>query len=70
MPGYDFECQACHKSFEIQVTFAEYSAQMSEHKIACPTCGSNKVVRVFSPPSIRSSSSPRSGGCCPGGSCG
>lgn len=70
MPRYEFECQACHKPFELQATFAEYSAQMSERKIVCPACESNKVIRVFSPPGIRSASSSRSGGCCPGGSCG
>lgn len=70
MPRYDFECHACHKPFEVQATFAEYSAQMRERKIACPECGSKKVIRVLSAPSIRSASSSRSGGCCPGGTCG
>ena len=70
MPKYDFECHACHVPFEVQASFAEYSAWTKEGKIACPACGSNKVIRVFSPPNVHSSSSPRLGGCRPGGSCG
>ena len=69
MPRYDFECQACHETFEIQLSLSKYMAMMKEEKIECAKCGSKKVARVFSPPGI--SSSNRNGSCCcPGGKCG
>ena len=72
MPRYDFECQECRESFEIQASVSEYAALMKTKKIECAKCGSKKVTRVFSPPAIHSSSSSAQGGgcCCPGGKCG
>jgi hypothetical protein len=32
MPRYDFDCQACHATFEVQASFSEYAALM---KRAC-----------------------------------
>ena len=40
MPVYDFQCQACHKTFSKILTMAEHD---QEQKIACPHCGSEKV---------------------------
>jgi putative FmdB family regulatory protein len=70
MPQYDFECQVCHAKFEVQLSISEYMAKMKEKKIECAKCGSKKVARVFSPPSLSSSSNRDGGGCCPGGQCG
>ena len=72
MPKYDFECQTCRATFELQKTFPEYAAMMKEKTVGCPKCGSKKIARVFNPPGILSASSaPRGGGCCcPGGKCG
>ena len=70
MPQYDFDCQACHATFEVQASFSEYAALMKEKKIACPKCGSKKIARVFSPPAVLSTLR-QDGGCgCAGGQCG
>ncbi len=72
MPTYEFECQKCRQTFELHVTFAEYAALAKAKKIAGPTCDTTKVIRVFSPPGIGSSSAAKRGsdaGCCPGGRC-
>ena len=75
MPRYDFECQVCHKTFDVQTSMAEYTAFLRDGKIHCPKCASKKVTRVFGPASILSSSSraqsraERGGCCCQGGKC-
>ena len=43
MPNYDFECQDCHKTFEIRATIKE----MEEGKISCVKCKSKKIKRIF-----------------------
>ena len=41
MPTYDYECQACHHTFEL-------FQMMSEQPIKkCPECGKNKVKRLI-----------------------
>jgi len=43
MPNYDFECQDCHKTFEIRVTIKE----MEEGKISCVKCKGKNIKRIF-----------------------
>ncbi len=43
MPNYDFECQDCHKKFEVRATIKE----MEEGKIACIKCNSKNIKRIF-----------------------
>ena len=71
MPRYDFECQACRGAFEVRASLPEYAALQKDKRVVCPMCGAKTVVRVFSPPSLPSSSSARGSGgpCCPGGKC-
>jgi len=71
MPRYDFECEACRETFEVQVSISDYTALLKDRKVGCPKCGSKRVARVFSPPSIISASSPTPAGgcCCPEGNC-
>lgn len=70
MPNYDFECQDCHKTFEVRATIKE----MEEGKIACTKCNSKDIKRIFngfgvccggssSPTSSSSCSSCSSGSC-------
>lgn len=71
MPQYSFECQACRKAFEIEVSMLEYAAMQRNKSIACPECGSTKAVRMFTAPAVtRSSGDAPSGGCGPGCCCG
>ena len=35
MPQYEFECQACRTTFDLQLSFAEYAAKAKEKKIVC-----------------------------------
>ena len=67
MPQYSFECQACRKTFEIEVSMSEYSAMQKSKTIACPECGSTKVVRkFFTAPAVTRSSGGCGPGCCGG----
>ena len=43
MPNYDFECQDCHKTFEVRATIKE----MEEGKISCVNCKSKNIKRIF-----------------------
>lgn len=72
MPQYEFECQNCNKTFERTLALSAYTEMMRKKNIACPHCGSTKVVRVISAPMmLRMSGRPMGGGgCCPGGGCG
>ncbi|MCL4300533.1 MAG: zinc ribbon domain-containing protein [Anaerolineae bacterium] len=44
MPLYEFYCTACHRCFEVRRTLHE-----GRDNVACPTCTSNQVRRVFTP---------------------
>jgi putative FmdB family regulatory protein len=44
MPLYDYVCESCHKKFEKVLTLTEHEKQ----KVACPHCGSKKVVQAAS----------------------
>ena len=71
MPIFDFQCSACDDRFEQLVR--------SDTKVACPSCGGTKVIKLLSVPApvgnagkspdFSSLGPPRSGGCC-GGGCG
>ncbi len=39
MPGYDYVCNDCHKSFESVLTLTEHD----KDKATCPHCGSHNV---------------------------
>ena len=41
MPSYDYICNACHKRFEVFMTYAEYE----QKTVACPACGSEDLRR-------------------------
>jgi putative FmdB family regulatory protein len=44
MPVYEFVCRDCQKSFEMVRPMAEATAA----DVNCPTCGSNRVDRIYS----------------------
>jgi putative FmdB family regulatory protein len=39
MPTYSYRCQACRKSFSLQMTIAKHD----KTRIKCPKCGSRKT---------------------------
>jgi len=41
MPTYDYECDACHCTFE------EFQSMSDEPLKKCPKCGKNKLRRLF-----------------------
>ncbi|HBE13097.1 MAG TPA: FmdB family transcriptional regulator [Clostridiales bacterium] len=47
MPYYDFLCQSCQKESNVQASIE----QMSEGKVSCPFCGSEKLEVLFKRPS-------------------
>lgn len=67
MPLYDYQCKACQTVTEVRHGFRE------QFDGACPSCGADKLARVFNPAPIlfkgsgfyvtdsRSSSNPASG---------
>ena len=73
MPTYDFVCQDCGLTYEARLSMSAYSAGEGRK---CPTCGSVKAERVFTPvgglTGSRSDGScaerRESGACCGGGS--
>jgi putative FmdB family regulatory protein len=44
MPGYEFYCHACKKTFSKVLTLAEYE----EGEVLCPHCGSDNVEQSWS----------------------
>jgi putative FmdB family regulatory protein len=68
MPIYEYRCKKCKKEFECLVLGQDSS-------VCCPECKGNKVERLMSASSFKSSgkyvSSASSSGCssCSGGSC-
>ena len=69
MPTYDYRCQACTSPFEVRRSIAEYSERKTP---SCPQCGSNDVVRRFTPINLavggRGDAGPAAPSC-EGGSC-
>ena len=45
MPTYEYRCEECGEMFEQRESIAEHEAVNPK----CPKCGSEKVVRAFSP---------------------
>ena len=43
MPTYSYRCQACRKSFSVQMTIAEHDKVRAK----CPKCGSRKLQQKF-----------------------
>lgn len=41
MPIYEYQCQACHKRFELSISYDEYDKK----KVTCAHCKSDKVSR-------------------------
>jgi putative FmdB family regulatory protein len=64
MPTYDYRCEKCLTTFDVQAGIPEYERGL---KVKCPACGSKRVRRTISTVSIFGSSrdNPRSSsGCC------
>ena len=67
MPIYEYKCQECGKVSEYRIT-----SQSQVDAVSCKSCGSQKLERKMSIPSITTARSAPSGhGCCgnPGGGC-
>lgn len=43
MPWYDYQCEKCAGTFEVQRAFG------ATGKVKCPGCGSTRTLKVFSP---------------------
>jgi putative FmdB family regulatory protein len=46
MPTYGYRCEACHDEFEHTKRMADPPPRR------CPSCGSRRVSRVFTPPNV------------------
>lgn len=53
MPIFEYECQACRKSFEQYLKTAA-----EEHGVVCPECGAKRVRRIPSVFAARSAAAP------------
>ncbi len=49
MPTYSYLCQACRKSFSVQITMAEHDKARTK----CPKCGGRKVQQKIGAFSVR-----------------
>jgi putative FmdB family regulatory protein len=61
MPVYEYKCRECGELSEFRV-----SSQADAEKLTCKNCGSQKLDRKFSIPSITSGKSSPSGSTCCG----
>ena len=74
MATYDYICQMCFETFDIQISISEYAKGVSPK---CPKCGSPDTLRAFSPVHVATGKTapqngPRpnfGGGCCGGSGC-
>jgi putative FmdB family regulatory protein len=53
MPTYEYFCRKCEKPFELLSSLAEYERE--KNKVACPKCGSSRVVRQISAFEVKTS---------------
>jgi putative FmdB family regulatory protein len=44
MPTYEFRCQKCDKSFELNYSISEFE-RARKAGIKCSTCGSSRVIQ-------------------------
>ena len=44
MPLYDFQCNDCQKTFEIQLSLAQHE---KAGVVVCPSCGSRNVKQLI-----------------------
>jgi putative FmdB family regulatory protein len=49
MPTYPYECQSCERPFEFEMRMSEYEPKAT---YACPECGSEDTIRVFTVPYV------------------
>lgn len=47
MATYEFECQACHERFELNMAMSEHD-RLREAPAACPKCGSRESRQLIS----------------------
>ena len=45
MPTYSYRCEACRKSFSLQMSISEHDKARTK----CPSCGSRKVRQRIAP---------------------
>ena len=64
MPTYDYRCEKCLTTFDVQASVSEYELGLN---VKCPACASKRVCRTISTVSILGSSrdsTRASSGCC------
>jgi len=64
MPTYDYRCEKCLTTFDVQASISEYERGL---KVKCPACSSVRVRRTINAVSILGGSRDNarsSGGCC------
>jgi putative FmdB family regulatory protein len=64
MPTYDYRCEKCLTTFDVQASVSEYELGLN---VKCPACASKRVCRTISTVSILGSSRDNtrpSSGCC------
>ena len=51
MPTYSYRCEACHKSFALQMNMADHD----KARVKCPKCGSRRARQQFGAFSVKTS---------------
>lgn len=43
MPTYEFHCNECDSTFDVEESISEHERDVSEHRTTCPGCGAADV---------------------------
>jgi len=55
MPTYEFHCNECDATFDVEESVSEHDRDLSEHRTLCPDCGAGDVSPQVSAFEVRTS---------------
>jgi len=48
MPTYEFRCNDCKATFDVEESVRDHDRDLEEHRMKCPKCGSENVIAQIS----------------------
>jgi len=55
MPTYEFRCNDCNATFEVEESISEHDRDVHEHRARCPKCNSLDVAPQIAAFEVRTS---------------
>jgi putative FmdB family regulatory protein len=55
MPTYEFRCEECGTTFEVEESISDHDRDVNERRAACPKCGSVNVAPQIAAFEVRTS---------------